>query len=273
MAIRKLIADGLLREVKVGRIDDKCDLSLPLVIVNPRKGEIEVAASQRISLVVWHDDAKECALTLRLDPHAQVSLTEVYASEKYVGVTIEQGEGSECNVTTVMLRGAHASYEALLNGPHSSSTINATVVAGGFDHAVLSLVTRHMVPDCKSNSTVKSVALGRGVAEFKGLVYVAQDAQRTDAKQLNRNIEIGGGRVVSEPQLEIYADDVKCSHGSTVGQLDEQAIYYMRQRGIAKESAERLMLEGFVGDVVAKCEIEALREMLTETLQDKLNKE
>lgn len=272
MAVEKLIAEGLLRQTKLGRIDDGCDLSLPLVIVNPQKGEIEVATSQRLSLVVWHDDAKECALTLRLAPHAQLSLTEVYASEKYVSLTVEQGEGSECDVTMVMLRGAHTLYETQLNSPHASFTMNAAVVAADFDHAQLSLVTRHLVADCKSNSTIKSIASGGGVAEFKGLVYVAEDAQRTDAKQLNRNVEIGGGRVVSEPQLEIYADDVKCSHGSTVGQLDEQAIYYMRQRGISKESAERLMLEGFVGDVVAKCNVEPLRELLAEKLQEKLNK-
>ena len=271
MAVRKLIAEGLLREMKVGRIDGKSDLSLPLVVVNPRKGEIEVSAPQRVSLVVWHDDAKECALTVRLAPHAQLSLTEVYTSEKYTSLTIEQAEASECVVTTVMLRGAHSSYETLLNAPHSSFTMNAAVVAAGFDHAQLSLVTRHNVEDCKSNSTIKSVASGKAVAEFKGLVYVAKDAQRTDAKQLNRNIELGGGRVVSEPQLEIYADDVKCSHGSTVGQLDEQAIYYMRQRGISQLEAEKLLLEGFVGEVVAKCDIEPLAEMLCEALQNRLN--
>ena len=271
MVVEKLITEGLLREAKVGRIDDKCDLSLPLVVRNPRKGEIEVSASQRVSLVVWHDDAKESALTVRLAPHAQLSLTEVYAAEKYTSVTVEQAEGSECVMTTVMLRGAHTSYETLLKEPHSSFVMTAAVVASGFDHAALSLTTRHLCPDCKSSSTIKSVASGRGVAEFKGLVYVAQDAQRTDAKQLNRNIELGGGKVVSEPQLEIYADDVKCSHGSTVGQLDEQAIYYMRQRGISQASAERLLLEGFVGDVVAKCDVAPLAEILYEALQKRLN--
>ena len=271
MAINKLIDNGVLRPFKGKRIDDKSDLSLPLVVCNPRKGDIEVSASQSVSLVVWHDDAKECTLTIRLAPHARLSLTEVYASAKYASVVIEQAEGSECTATTVMLSGAHTSYETLLNAPHSSFTMNAAVVATGFDHAQLLLTTRHNVADCKSNSTIKSVASGKAVAEFKGLVYVAQDAQRTDAKQLNRNIELGGGRVVSEPQLEIYADDVKCSHGSTVGQLDEQAIYYMRQRGIPQEQAERLMLEGFVGDVVAKCDIEPLTEMLCEALQKRLN--
>lgn len=269
--IEKLIAEGALREVKVGRIDDKCDLTLPLVLLNPRKGDVEVAASRRVSLVVWHDDAKECALTIRLAPHAQLSLTEVYASEKYASVQVEQAEGSECAITAIMLRGAHASYVSLLNAPHASIVVNGAVVAAGFDHAQLSLTTRHLVSDCKSDATIKSVASGRATAEFKGLVYVAQDAQRTDAKQLNRNVELGGGKVVSEPQLEIYADDVKCSHGSTIGELDEQAIYYMRQRGISQEAAERLMLEGFVGDVVSKCEVEPLREMLTEALQARLN--
>jgi Fe-S cluster assembly protein SufD len=150
--------------------------------------------------------------------------------------------------------------------------MNAAVVATGFDHAQLSLVTRHNVADCKSNSTIKSVASGRAVAEFKGLVYVAQDAQRTDAKQLNRNIELGGGRVYSEPQLEIYADDVKCSHGSTVGQLDEQALYYMRQRGISEADARRLQIEGFVQDVVSRCHMEPVCAFVHEMVSDKLSK-
>ena len=271
MAIKRFIEEGVLRAFKGKRIDDGCDLSSPLVMVNPRKGDIEVASTQPVSLVVWHDDAKECTLTLRLAPHARLMLTEVYASTKYASLVIEQAEGSECSVTTVVMSGAHTAYETQLNGRHASFVMNAAVVATGFDHAHLSLLTRHNVEDGKSNSTIKSVASGRAVAEFKGMVYVAQDAQRTDAKQLNRNIELGGGRVVSEPQLEIYADDVKCSHGSTVGQLDEQAIYYMRQRGIPQSVAERLMLEGFVGDVVDHCEVEPLAELLREALQKRLN--
>ena len=271
MDIKKLIAEGLLQPFKGGRIDDATSLALPLVVENPHKCDIEVCASQPVSMVVWHDNAKECALTLRLAPHAVVALTEVYASQKYVDVRIEQGEGSECRVATIMLRGAHTSYETLLQGLHSSFKMDAAYVAAGFDHSVLSLTTRHLVSDCKSASIIKGVASGKATGEFKGLVYVAQDAQRTDAQQTNRNIELNGGHIVSEPQLEIYADDVKCSHGSTVGQLDEQAIYYMRQRGISQASAERLLLEGFVEDVVAKCEVEALRDMLNEAVQAKLN--
>ena len=101
---------------------------------------------------------------------------------------------------------------------------------------------------------------------------MAPDAQHTEAYQQSRNVLLSPeARIQTQPQLEIYADDVKCSHGSTVGQLDEQAIYYMRQRGISQASAERLLLEGFVEDVVAKCEVEALRDMLNEAVQAKLN--
>ena len=130
MSVEKLIAEGVLRQTKVGVIDDRCDVSQPLVVVNPRRGEIEVTASQRVSLVLWHDDEKESALTLRLAPHTRLSLTEVYASTKYASLTIEQGEASECDVTTVVLHGAHTAYETLLNAPHSSFVMNAAVVAG-----------------------------------------------------------------------------------------------------------------------------------------------
>jgi Fe-S cluster assembly protein SufD len=98
---------------------------------------------------------------------------------------------------------------------------------------------------------VKGVAGGEAVGEFEGMVYVATDAQRTDAVQTSRNIVIGDtARIQTKPQLEIYADDVKCSHGATVGQLDSEAVLYMRQRGLSLQQAKRLQIEGFVSDIV-----------------------
>ena len=117
---------------------------------------------------------------------------------------------------------------------------------------------------------IKGVAGGRSTGEFVGLVYVAPDAQRTDARQTSRNIELGGeARIVAKPQLEIYADDVKCSHGATVGQLDADAVMYMRQRGLSEAQARRLQIEGFVCDIVsAEDEIGgALAEVLTDKLE------
>ena len=86
---------------------------------------------------------------------------------------------------------------------------------------------------------------------FGGRIYVAPDAQKTEAYQQNNNIVLGeAGRAMTQPQLEIYADDVRCSHGATVGQLDAEAIYYMRQRGIPEEAAKALMLNGFIGEIL-----------------------
>jgi Fe-S cluster assembly protein SufD len=101
------------------------------------------------------------------------------------------------------------------------------------------------------------------------MVYVAQDAQRTDARQTSRNIEIGReAHIVTKPQLEIYADDVKCSHGATVGQLDSEAVLYMRQRGLSEAQAKRLQIEGFLKDVVMS--LGELGEVLAEELTAKL---
>ena len=270
MMLEKLIESGLLRQFKGRCIDDATDVSLPLVL-DEKSPQIEVKTEHRVQLVVCHETALPSAMTLTLAPYAKVSVIDIYNSEKYASMIVEQAESSECKVVQLLVGGAHTTYEILLNGRGAESVLYGAMVASGRMHASTKVTTRHLVADCKSDTVVKSVAKDRATAEFKGLVYVAQDAQRTDAKQLNRNIELGNGRVYSEPQLEIYADDVKCSHGSTVGQLDEQALFYMRQRGIPQEQAERLMLEGFVGDVVAKCDIEPLAELLCEALQKRLN--
>ena len=110
------------------------------------------------------------------------------------------------------------------------------------------------------------------VTEFHGFVYVAQDAQRTDAQQQNRNIQLDNSHIVALPQLEIYADDVRCSHGSTVGYSDAEAIFYMRQRGISEADARRLQIEGFVQDVVSRCHMEPVCAFVHDAVADKLSK-
>ena len=105
------------------------------------------------------------------------------------------------------------------------------------------------------------------------MVYVAPDAQRTDARQQSRNILLSEtARITTQPQLEIYADDVKCSHGATVGQMDAEAILYMRQRGLSEAQARRLQIEGFVGDVVVRCGIEPLCGAILELASAKMEK-
>jgi Fe-S cluster assembly protein SufD len=112
--------------------------------------------------------------------------------------------------------------------------------------------------------------MGKAHGSFAGLVYVAPDAQRTDSVQSSRNITVGEARIETLPQLEIYADDVKCSHGATVGQMNDDAILYMRQRGLSLADAKRLQIEGFVDDVVLHSVVEGSEAILAELLADKL---
>jgi len=131
----------------------------------------------------------------------------------------------------------------------------------------------HSVPACRSRSAVKGVAGGRALGEFRGLVYVAPDAQRTDARQQSRNVLLGAeARIDTKPQLEIYADDVKCTHGATVGMMDNEAILYMRQRGLSLQQARSLQIEGFVDDIVLRCPLDAVREALVGAVAEKLEK-
>ena len=130
----------------------------------------------------------------------------------------------------------------------------------------------HMASDCSSRTSYKGVASGKAHGSFSGLVYVAPDAQRTDSQQSSRNITIGEAHIEALPQLEIYADDVKCSHGATVGQMDDEAVLYMRQRGLSLATAKRLQIEGFVSDVVLHSAMEDCREELMNMLETKLEK-
>ncbi|MDE7069830.1 MAG: SufD family Fe-S cluster assembly protein, partial [Alistipes sp.] len=99
-----------------------------------------------------------------------------------------------------------------------------------------------------------------------------RDAQRTDARQQSRNLLLSRtARIEAQPQLEIYADDVRCSHGATVGQMDDDAILYMRQRGLSEVQARRLQLEGFAGEVIGRCSMESVREWIAGRIAERLN--
>jgi Fe-S cluster assembly protein SufD len=178
-------------------------------------------------------------------------MIELFAKDCAVECNIHQQAESDCRVVSVSVAGSKADYTIDLDGAQATNHMRAAYIAGGEEHTTVSLRVNHNVSDCQSDSLVKGVAGGKAVGEFHGLVYVAQDAQRTDARQNSRNIELGReAKIITKPQLEIYADDVKCSHGATVGQLDGEAVLYMRQRGLSEAQARRLQIEGFVKDIV-----------------------
>ncbi len=241
--------------------------------VDPRRLRVELAAGASARLVVLHTAADVAALDVTLGEGAQLELTELFAAEAFAEMRIAQAADSSCRMTSVQLCGANAVYTVELEGRDASCEAGAVLLLADGEHGVLKLRTNHRVADCRSDALVKGVAGGRAVGEFSGLVYVAPDAQRTDARQQSRNVLLSDtARIVAEPQLEIYADDVKCSHGATVGRMEDDTILYMRQRGLSEAQARRLQIEGFVGDVVRRCGIEPLCEALAEAVAAKLER-
>lgn len=195
-----------------------------------------------------HTSPEVSALEIVLEEDARLVLVELFVSEAFAEVAVRQAARSLCHITAVQLSSANASYTVDLDGPGAESLLGGVFLAAGQEHCVVRLRTNHNVPDCRSNSYIKGVAGGTAVGEFCGLVYVAPDAQRTDAQQQNRNILLSEtARITTQPQLEIYADDVKCSHGATVGQMDSEAILYMRQRGLSEAQARGVADRGLRG--------------------------
>ncbi len=140
-----------------------------------------------------------------------------------------------------------------LAGEGAESRLDALYLAPEAETIAFDVRADHNAPGCRSYEMVKGVASGTARGSFTGMAYVAPGAQRTEAMQQSRNIEMSPtAKIYARPRLEIYADDVKCSHGATVGQLDPEAVWYMRQRGIDVDSARRLQLEGFIKDVAGR---------------------
>jgi Fe-S cluster assembly protein SufD len=129
----------------------------------------------------------------------------------------------------------------------------------------------HEQPNCRSWEVYKGVLDGRSRAVFNGKVFVRPEAQKTDAKQTNRNLLLSDlAKVNTKPQLEIFADDVKCTHGATVGRLDDVALFYARSRGVPQEAAERLLTYAFAAEVIEEVALEPVRNELDRLVLERL---
>jgi Fe-S cluster assembly protein SufD len=156
---------------------------------------------------------------------------------------------------------------AVLNGEGIDCILNGLYLAEGRQHVDTHMRVEHRAAHCASHELYKGVLDGKARAVFDGLIYVHKGAQKTDAKQSNRNLLLSRDAIAnSNPQLEIFADDVKCTHGSTVGQLDDDAIFYLRSRGIGEEAARSLLTYAFASDVVERIKVEPVRRDLEELL-------
>jgi Fe-S cluster assembly protein SufD len=161
-----------------------------------------------------------------------------------------------------------------LNGQNCNTDLYGLYLVDKEQHVDNNVVVDHAQPNNHSNQLFKGILDDQATAVFNGLIHVRKDAQKTNAFQKNQNILLTDKATVdSNPQLEIYADDVKCSHGSTVGQLDSEAMFYMRSRGISEDVARMALMNAFAAAIIDKINIEPLRERINELVSKRLRGE
>lgn len=176
------------------------------------------------------------------------------------------------NAITINFGGAliRNNLNVVFKGPHAEAYLSGTYVLNNKDHVDNHLLIDHAVPNCYSNQLYKGLMDGQSTGVFNGKVFVREDAQKTNAFQSNKNILLSEQATINtKPELEIYADDVKCSHGATIGQMDKNALFYLKTRGISETIAKQIMFQAFVGEVIEKVSIEPLKNYLLEKLHEK----
>lgn len=278
--------DGLLIHVAAGT-----NLDVPLNIMSATVGEGSVAYPR--ILVVAEDGAELTFIETLLGrghsltcPVTEVvigagstarhlRITELESDDAAIGTVAATIEREGCYRLNTVSDGGSLSRTDLsvaLNGPRAHAALDGVTLVGGREQGVTHVTVDHRVPDCTSMQRFRSVLDGRSKTVFTGKIIVAEDAQKTDAKQSSRSLLRSTDAVAhNNPQLEIYADDVRCTHGSTIGELDEEALFYLRARGIGRRKAEGLLTLAFVGEILNSIPVESLRSRLEDRVLDRLD--
>jgi len=190
-------------------------------------------------------------------------------------IYVDQQSHSDYQGISLAFGGAWARTEYHLNFNHEHATcgLSGLYTVGDKQLTDFHLTVKHRVADCRSREQFKGILYGEGRAVFDGHILVDKDAQRSGAQLSNDNLMLTrNAEVDTKPQLEIYADDVKCSHGTTIGRLDPQQLFYMRSRGIDEATARSMLCQGFAAEIIDKIDLQPLREHATEILVDSLKR-
>jgi Fe-S cluster assembly protein SufD len=187
----------------------------------------------------------------------------------YARIQVQQDRASTVSTHSIALGSAISREEvqAVLNGEGAESLLQGLYVIGGRQLVDNHTTIDHARPHCNSREVYKGVLEDKAQGVFNGKIIVRPDAQKTDSKQSNKNLLLSEDATINtKPQLEIYADDVKCTHGATVGQIDPDAVFYLRSRGISVQDARSLLTFAFANDIMEQIKYEPLREQLRERL-------
>lgn len=215
--------------------------------------------------------------SVNVEKYGNVKHYKIQADSKsqfQVGSThAKQADNSSFTNTTISLAGKLIRNDLrIISGEHCESFMNGLYLLNEKTHVDNHTVIDHTRPNSYSNETYKGVLDGKSRAVFNGKIFVRQAAQKTNAFQSNKNVLLSDDAILNtKPQLEIWADDVKCSHGATTGKLDEEALFYLQARGIPKQKAKSLLLQAFAEEVLDSIEIDVLKEFLTNEIENRLN--
>ena len=275
-----LVHDALLVYVpKNTRVED------PIVVDNWLRGTAATMMNRRVLIVMEqgadatliindHAADKQRFLTTQVievfcHDNARLDLYEIEETtplcSRFSNVYIQ--EGRDCNVkhnSITLFNGQTRNLcDVYLQGENSEVTLNGCAIATGSQRIDNNTLIRHEVPNCTSDELYKYVVDDKAVGAFAGKILVEKDAQKTSSHETNANLcASSDARMYTQPMLEIYADDVQCAHGSTVGVMDEAALFYMRQRGIPEAEARTLLKNAFMGQVIDQIKYEPLRQRL-----------
>jgi Fe-S cluster assembly protein SufD len=183
------------------------------------------------------------------------------------------GPNSSYNTTTINFGAALSRHDIQVQMDHEGAecSVDGLYMVDGSQHTDTHSVIDHRQPHCTSHQLYKGILDGKSRAVFNGKVFVRHGAQQTDARQTNKNLLLStDARVDTKPQLEIFADDVKCTHGAAVGQIDEDEMFYLESRGINPILGRNLLTYGFAEEVIEKIGIESIRRELDEAVLNRL---
>jgi len=285
---------GFLEDGAVVLVDAKHDAGPPVQLLFVSTPGEQPTATHPRTLIVAEDGSRlqvvETHVGLADDVYMTNAVTDVVAGDatevEHYRIQLEsskafhlstthsrQTRDSRCSLVNINLGGRLVRHDvvSVLDGEGAECRLDGLSLTGDGQHVDNHTVLDHAKPHGSSRELYKGILGGNSRAVFNGRIVVRPDAQKTDAKQSNPNLLLSVGALANtRPQLEIYADDVKCTHGATVGRLDEEAVFYLRSRGISDLEARNLMVAAFAGEVLDRIEPAALRSELVRAVAQRL---
>jgi len=281
--------EGVYIHIKKNKLSER-----PIQVIHFSTGQEPSLLLQPRNLIVVDENAQvqiiERHQSLTENPTLTNSVTEIFAAKRAIvdyykvqndqsnaslidNTFIDQHQESNVSVHTFSFGGklTRNNLSFYQNGEHINSTLKGVTIVGNKQHVDHNTLVHHIEPNCESHQDYKGIFGDSAVGVFNGKVVVEKEAQKTNAFQANNNLLVNDKATINtKPQLEIFADDVKCSHGCTIGQLDESAMFYLRARGIPEKEARALLMYAFANNVLESVKIPQLKKRINKLIANKL---